>query len=706
MQVENRNAAGMTASPSYSPLLEGMRRLLRNQWFLVLAILFITVAIRWVFHLWNPRPTGFFIFHGSPFSDGCSYTFKAISIAQGHGIPPFQQPAIRPFYSIVLACLYTWTGFSLGAVTALNIMIGAATAALIYLCGALVLNRLCGLGAALLFAIDPTQLIQTPQAGTEPLGLLFFVGSVYTTVLAFKNRHATLFLLSGLFIGLSNLTRPLTLFTLPFYLALILLVGWRERLPKAASIRAVLMLFGFCCVMLPWLIRQERLYGIASLSDNIGEAIYSATSPVYRQWTPLVRKDADAAGIPNTIGDRYRYFIDRAVENVKTNPGFYLRNVGAALWEYANTFGPRSRTAGRYVEGFSRAAEGQRVLLGFVVVFTALVWLLRRDSLFAPSNLLFLLISIGLVVLYQSLPSWATFVPVLSGIVFAWRTGRRMPNLILAGSLAAAVFGSAIFANPILFRAILMTDWLFALYFLAAVWFPAEMLSRWLAGGSEQAVVTVEEYDKNTSFQNALSLFSRRSCLVIAFGTLAFFLVSGARLIALSASHRGEKGKTPSSLRWSLGQGLSGPEKVSILERLRRPPFSISPEDYATLPIYQGGKDPPRNGDYIVEIEGYYYGYYIPAEETLLNPMVPPKPYPRTVLRLSRYDFVFPGEIPADFADRPLAFIGVVFPQEAGSPEQALRPLVRGLAILPVDNQRRPNFTSAFVPRRAPDFAR
>ncbi len=82
------------------------------------------------------------------------------------------------------------------------------------------------------------------------------------------------------------------------------------------------MLFGFFCVMLPWLIRQERVYGIASLSDNIGEAIYAATSPIYKQWTPAVRKDADAAGIPNTVGDRYRYFIDRAVENVKTESWF------------------------------------------------------------------------------------------------------------------------------------------------------------------------------------------------------------------------------------------------------------------------------------------------------------------------------------------------------------------------------------------------
>src|SRR5438477_645017 len=407
----------MVASDSNGSIRNGIRRLLRNEWFIAVAILVTAMAVRWEFHLWNPHPTGFFIYHGSPISDGSSYTFKAINIAKGYGIPPTQQPAIRPFYSIVL-------------------------------------------------------------------------------------------------------------------------VGWRKRTPKAAGIHAFLLLFGFFSVMLPWLIRQERLYGIVSLSDNIGEAIYAATSPLYKRWTPAVRKDADAAGIPNTIRDRYRYFIDRSVENVKTNPRFYLRNVGAALWEYANTFSPRSRAANRYQDWFSSAAQGQRVLLFYLLAFTLLMWLLRRDSPFAPSSLLFLLISIGLVVLFRILPSWATFVPVVSGFVFTWMAGRRMPNLILAGTLVAAVLGSAVFANSVLFRAILMTDWLFLLYFLAAIWFPAESLSRRLAGEPQQGSAAGTEDDEPSSFQSALSLISRRSCLLLVIATLGFFLVSGARLIALSAPHQ------------------------------------------------------------------------------------------------------------------------------------------------------------------------
>jgi len=278
---------------------------LTNDWF-VLVFLFLTAAlVRWLFVLNNPHADGFLIYQGKPISDGWSYTVKAISIAQGHGMPPVKQAAVRPFYPITLACLYTWFGFSLWAVTVLNIVISGFTAALIYLCGRRGLNRFCGLAAAFFFAIDPSQLLQTPQAGTEPLGLLFFVASVYATLRAFDTRYVSLFFLSGIFIGLSNLTRTLTILTLPFYLgAILLFVGIRERALKAALVSAGVMVVGASLVLLPWVIRQERMYQIFSISDNIGEAFYAATSPKYKQWTPAVHADADADKVPNTIGDR------------------------------------------------------------------------------------------------------------------------------------------------------------------------------------------------------------------------------------------------------------------------------------------------------------------------------------------------------------------------------------------------------------------
>lgn len=83
--------------------------------------------------------------------------------------------------------------------------------------------------------------------------------------------------------------------------------------------------------------------------------------------------------------------------------------------------------------------------------------------------------------------------------------------------------------------------------------------------------------------------------------------------------------------------------------------------------------------------------------------MLKPEPYSRTLVRLSRYEFVFAEEIPADFADRPLLFIGVVVPQEIDDKEQALRPLIRGLAIVPLGDNGRPDFAHAVCAPTARD---
>jgi Dolichyl-phosphate-mannose-protein mannosyltransferase len=684
---------------SDEPIRSRVGRALHNQWFMAVVLLIAAMAIRWGFHLYDPHMTGFAIYHGSPLSDGYSYTYKAINIANGYGIPPEQQPAIRPFYSIVLACLYTWTGFSLLGVTVLNVVIGGITAALIYLCGRQVFDPLYALAAALFFAIDPTQLIQTPQPLTEPLGLLFFVGSVYGALLAFKNGQAAMFFVSGLLIALSNLTRTLTVLTLPFYVGLVLIVGWRDRMLKAAGLRALFMLVGFFCVMLPWLIRQERLYGIASISDNVGEAIYAATSPGYRQWTPLVRKDADAAGIPNTIGDRYRYFINQAVGNVKAQPGFYLRNFGNALWEFANTFGSRSRIAGRYIERFSRAANGQDVLLIYLLIFTIAIWLLCKGSPFNVSNLVFLMSSMGLIVFYRILPAWATFCPICVGLICAWQTARPVPVLVLFGSLVTTVLGSVIFANPTLFRTILMTDWLFLFFFLAAIWSPAEIAVRKLARSEPVSFAGEEEIE--SPFQKALSLLSVRVLVVFLSFLLLFFAISSARIIArtISVSKNGKVNRVRYVPPWIMRQAqvkLSVPEKQSVLRRLQHPPCSVLSENDQQLSIYGGGKDIPSAGTYVVEIDGFYYDYYIPPGDSLWHPQLGPKPYPRTLARLSRFDFVIPGEVPSDFSGRPLLLVGMVVPEEAMTTDQTNRMWVKGLAIIPIDNESRPDFAHAF----------
>ena len=676
-------------SPS-SAICDGARRVVANDWLIVVLVALIATAVRWLFILYNPRVDGFLIYQGQPLSDGCTYILKALSIAQGHGIPPVQQPAIRPFYSMTLACLYTWFGFARWAVGVLNLVIGAFTAALIYLCGARALNRFCGVGAALFFAIDPSQLLQVPQAGTEPLGLLFFVASVYAALVAFETGRTVSYFLCGLFIGLSNITRTLTIFTLPFFLGLIvLLVGARARAWRAALIYALAMGLGAAVVISPWIWRQERTYGISSISDNIGEALYAATSPKYKQWTPLVRRDAVADGIPDTVGDRYRYFMRRAVENVKRDPGFFLRQVGVSLWNYANSFNPNSRASSDYEEDFSRAGRSQRALVVFLAVFVVAAWLLEHNAAYSRHALFGMVASLCLAMVYYVLPSWLGFVPISIGLVFSWRAGRRLAALILCGSLVIAALGSAMFANATIFRSILMTDWLFLFYFFAAIWFPVEVLVNGSVGQIEAVWATRSgQLKEETRLQSAVSVFSRRLTWGVLGLFLTFFACSAVRLIILI------KTNPP---RHVVEHQLTRPEVRTLLRQLQRPPFDVLPrevgdaqdyDDLSTHPL-------PLPNELTVVVQRFDFAYYIPAGK------VPPrgrsplsKPYARTLVILPKFDFLISGEIPSRFARQPLVFVGIST-EEDRTPQGPPRVQMEGLAIVPFDQHRQPDAARA-----------
>src|SRR5205814_4702773 len=132
----------------------------------------------------------------------------------------------------------------------------------------------------------------------------------------------------------------------------------------------------------------------------------------YRFWTPSVRQDAAADAIPDNIGDRYRYFMGRSMENIRQYPGFYLRNLGASLWEYANTFSHRSRKSPRYAEVNSPARETQRVLLVSLTLLTLIAWLLRKEPVLARSSLLFVVVSFSILLLYRIFPVWLEFLPI------------------------------------------------------------------------------------------------------------------------------------------------------------------------------------------------------------------------------------------------------------------------------------------------------
>lgn len=82
----------------------------------------------------HPRFSGFFSIFGVPFSDAAGWDALALEVSEGRGFSGWYS-MYRPFYSLCLALIYTWTGHSVSAAQVFNTALGVFTAPLIYLLG-------------------------------------------------------------------------------------------------------------------------------------------------------------------------------------------------------------------------------------------------------------------------------------------------------------------------------------------------------------------------------------------------------------------------------------------------------------------------------------------------------------------------------------------------------------------------------------------
>ncbi len=452
----------------------------------------LAFVVRLCFALTHPHLDNVFAVRGVPYSDAQQWTSGALWLTQGQGF----QSILRPGLSCVLALFYVWWGYSVIVITGLNIFVGAWTAVFLFLVGQRIFPRPITLTATLFYIFDPSQIIQIPQATTEPLGLLFFAASVYYLLLVEDIGKPGYALCAGCLLGLSNLTRPLTLFCAPFYAAVIFLSGWwRYRDYRRSVLMAIFFCGALALTLAPWLIRQKSVHGVWAVSTNLGEAFYGATSPKYKTWTSLVRGDADRAGIAAEAGARYDYFISHGLENIRRNPEFYSRQVSQAFSNYLTSFDLQTRAKRREFSyrQWTRLAEAQ-VLFRWVVACSLLIEALVVWKLYGRRPALVFLGACGLLLcVWHLLPSFAGILILALGVC-SIRKGLRTKLAVLVVSLLVTGIGGALFNNAIFYRAVLMTDWIFALLYIAAFHFSArfltEVLTRTCLSGLDRGVKT------------------------------------------------------------------------------------------------------------------------------------------------------------------------------------------------------------------------
>lgn len=677
---------------------------------IAMAFLFflLGLVVRSYFVWTHPHFDNLFSVRGVPYSDAYLWVSPAISLAHGGGLGG----VFRPGLSVLLALFYVWFGTSFQLIAWLHVVIGALTGALIYLTGARVFPRAIASAAALFFIFDPSQIIQTPQATTEPLGLLFFVGSVYCLLFINGTRKLRPAVFGGVFLALSNLTRPLTLLCAPFYGAHLILVRWLRSKRLARSLRpACIYCVAIVLTLSPWLVRQRAEHGVWTVSTNLAEALYGATSPKYKTWKYTEQLEADRDGIPREPGARYKYFIAKSMESVARYPAFYLGQVSRSYWEFLNSFSLAARSNERSFEYGQWNGLVESQVLFFIILAALLFTAALRSWLWATplAGVILGMVSVGLLAGWYCGPIYAGVFILGVGMVTSWRRGRSDGVALLGISLAGSGLSDAIFNNAILYRAVLMTDWIFGLFYLAAFYFSAAFLADTILRKLRRSKRESELAVRGRSAVAAVSALqdSLRSIFNVTLLLFAVFVLAGSVRLLILNFGEGQHAESPRL-------HLSADDKRRVIAKLRREQVTLqevlsNPRDVElsfidrkkmranAVDITQNvakGKNPSsaalrtsffNRTELIVEGETLSpFVYYFPAktEFELRDRLFKRRSFDCSIFRTSYGMAVFPGKIPRSLWERPVILVGWV----AGLHPNGARfgKVFRCVAIIPV----------------------
>jgi len=239
-----------------------------RKWLLVVLVLAALLRLL-VFAIVYPDETRF----RQPDSGG--YDRPAVTLAEHRaysisGNSPFEPYVHRvPVYSVFLAFVYAILGYHPPMAILFQIAMNLVTLYVTYRIGMMLFNRAVGIMAAGALAVDVGQVLYSNQLLTETLFTLLLSLSIYS-LLRFLGKERTGYgILTGIFMGLATLCRPITLY-LPILLVVVFLVRFREDLLRGFK-RYALVVCCFMLVLMPWLARNYRSFGVLQLNSSQGD---------------------------------------------------------------------------------------------------------------------------------------------------------------------------------------------------------------------------------------------------------------------------------------------------------------------------------------------------------------------------------------------------------------------------------------------------
>jgi 4-amino-4-deoxy-L-arabinose transferase-like glycosyltransferase len=318
--------------------------------------------------------------------DERQYSQIAGNIIDGNGfaLGPGTPTSIRPpAYPGLVAVI--WTAFGTGnlqAIRAVQVILSAATAALVYLLGAAIWGTRTARLAAAICWLYPSLVLFDYLIVTETLFTCLLVAFLLATVKLVQEPRPLYALACGVSLGLAALTRsvfwPLPLILCPA-LMLMLDGSWSRRASLTATV-----LVAYVALVGPWTVRNTRLQHVVIMVDTLGDinlrmGNYEYT-PDDRMWDAIALEGEknwaygirdDLGNGPITEGQRAKWAQRKAVEYMRTHPGITLRR---SFIKFADFWGlEREFFAGMQREQYSpplwfEVLASAAILVGYALV--------------------------------------------------------------------------------------------------------------------------------------------------------------------------------------------------------------------------------------------------------------------------------------------------------------------------------------------------
>ena len=262
----------------------------------------------------------------TPFrSDGLSYARLAEALAvEGVYRAPGEDLAFwPPGYPLALVPFVVLLGDSRDAVLASNLVLYALLVGTTWWFGRRALGDAPAALACLLLAVWPNLVALAAVPAKELLVAVLLLGALSLLVAAESRQRASaawgLALAGGAALGAATLVQPgLALLALP--LAGHALLAGRTR--RVAGVAVAGLALGASALVLPWMLRNQRLLGAPVLGTAAGLVFFLANNP-RATGEHVAVNDLDLAGLPELERSRRGFELGRAW--ISENPGAFAR---------------------------------------------------------------------------------------------------------------------------------------------------------------------------------------------------------------------------------------------------------------------------------------------------------------------------------------------------------------------------------------------